>query len=790
MDKKKIRPIDKIELRRQAEELSKEINEKEKSYYIEEADIQRLMHELQVHQIELEMQNEQLREAHSDIEEALKKYEDLYDFAPVGYFSLDQNGVLLQINLTGAQMLGLSRSQIKDRRLVEFILEEKRLEFYKIIKKVFDNQIIKSFESILKLNKNKLLYVHIEVRVSGDSKECHLAMVDITERKKAEEALQKSKEELRSVVELSQHASYKRNLASDKYDYLSPVIENITGYAQEEMINMPMSAVFGKVHPDDLPQLSQVIKESIEGGNTDLRIEYRFLCKDRNYRWFVDRTVLVKDGSGKSEFLYGTFQDINERKILEIKLKESENSLRITTDGARVGLWDWMVKEGKTVLNEQWAKMLGYSLEELSPLSIDTRTRLTHPDDLKKSDELLKKVFSKELEYYECEVRMKHKDGKWVWVLTRGQVIEWDKDKNPIRMAGTHTSIDRIKKTEEEILYQGYHDAMTGLYNRTFFEEEKKRLDTNRQLPLSVIMGDLNGLKLINDAFGHNEGDKIIKEAAEILKRACRSDDIVARWGGDEFVVLLPKTSASGSEEILERIKKECEKTISQKIPLSLSLGTATKEEISQPIDLIITDSESNMYKNKLGERENISNSIRTALEQALYEKSNETADHTGRIKELALKLGRRVKLTSSQLDDLSILASLHDIGKVAIPEKILMKKGKLTEKEWEIIKRHPVVGFNIAIASTQIVHVAKSILACHEHWDGSGYPNGLKGESAPIASRIILIADAYEVMTSGRTYKKPISKDEAIKELKRCSGTQFDPMLVNEFIEIISRSI
>jgi diguanylate cyclase (GGDEF)-like protein len=349
---------------------------------------------------------------------------------------------------------------------------------------------------------------------------------------------------------------------------------------------------------------------------------------------------------------------------------------------------------------------------------------------------------------------------------------------------------DKLDKAENKLEYLSYHDSLTDLYNRAYFEVEILRLDTKRQFPLSVIMGDLNGLKLINDAFGHNEGDKIIKEAAEILKRACRSDDIVARWGGDEFVVLLPKTSASDSEEILERIKKECEKTISQKIPLSLSLGTATKEEISQPIDLIITDSESNMYKNKLGERENISNSIRTALEQALYEKSNETADHTGRIKELALKLGRRVKLTSSQLDDLSILASLHDIGKVAIPEKILMKKGKLTEKEWEIIKRHPVVGFNIAIASTQIVHVAKSILACHEHWDGSGYPNGLKGESAPIASRIILIADAYEVMTSGRTYKKPISKDEAIKELKRCSGTQFDPMLVNEFIEIISRSI
>ena len=156
-------------------------------------------------------------------------------------------------------------------------------------------------------------------------------------------------------------------------------------------------------------------------------------------------------------------------------------------------------------------------------------------------------------------------------------------------------------------------------------------------------------------------------------------------------------------------------------------------------------------------------------------------------MKKLALKLGSKIKLPSSLLDELSLLASLHDIGKVAISEAILNKKSKLTEKEWEIIKRHTVVGFNIAITSTQIAHVAKSILACHENWDGSGYPNGLKGDLIPINSRIVLIIDAYEVMTSGRIYKEPISKTDAIKELKRCAGTQFDPVLVDKFIEIIS---
>jgi len=251
--------------------------------------------------------------------------------------------------------------------------------------------------------------------------------------------------------------------------------------------------------------------------------------------------------------------------------------------------------------------------------------------------------------------------------------------------------------------------------------------------------------------------------------------------------LLLPKTSISSTEEILDRIKRECKNTKILKIPVSISLGTATKETLRQDIQIIVADAESNMYKNKLVEKESLTSSIIFALEQALYEKSNETKEHADRMHELALKLGKSIKLPSHQLDELSLLASLHDIGKVAIPEKILLKKGKLTDREWAVIKKHPEIGFNIAQSSPQISHVAKSILSCHENWDGSGYPLGLTGESIPVISRIILIADAYDVMTSGRVYKLPMSKDEAINELKRCAGTQFDPALVDKAIEILA---
>jgi diguanylate cyclase (GGDEF)-like protein/PAS domain S-box-containing protein len=342
------------------------------------------------------------------------------------------------------------------------------------------------------------------------------------------------------------------------------------------------------------------------------------------------------------------------------------------------------------------------------------------------------------------------------------------------------------KNTENKIIYLSYHDQLTGIYNRRFFEEELIRLDTKRQLPISIIMGDLNSLKLINDTFGHNKGDKTIKKAAELLKSACRVDDILARWGGDEFVILLPKTSITESEEIVKRIKKECKKLIIQKIQLSISIGLATKIMPEENIEEIIRESENNMYKNKLIEKASNTSSIISALEKTLFEKSNETMEHALRIKNLAIKLGKSIKLHPNQLDELSLLATLHDIGKVAIPSSVLLKKSKLNEKDWAAIKRHPEIGFNIAASSPQIVHVAKYILACHENWDGSGYPQNLSGESIPIVSRIIFITDAYDVMISKRTYKKAMSKDEAIKELRRCAGTQFDPMLVDKFIAII----
>ena len=343
------------------------------------------------------------------------------------------------------------------------------------------------------------------------------------------------------------------------------------------------------------------------------------------------------------------------------------------------------------------------------------------------------------------------------------------------------------KQSEEKIRYLSFHDSLTGLYNRAYFEEEMKRLDTRRQLPISIIVGDVNGLKLSNDAFGHHTGDELLKVAAECIKKSCRKEDIISRWGGDEFLILLPTVTETDVQRVCDRIMNECENYDELPFKISISLGDATKVDESQDLGEILKAAEDKMYKNKLMSGKSIRNSIITSLKTTLYENSFETEEHSGRMTQLCKKFGEVLELPKSKIEELVVLAALHDIGKVAIPDEILSKPGKLTTEEMNQVKKHPEIGYRIAKSCPEISHVAEGILSHHERWDGEGYPNRLKGEKIPYESRIIAIIDSYDVMISDRPYKKRMSQEDAVKELRRCSGSQFDACLVDKFIGLLN---
>jgi diguanylate cyclase (GGDEF)-like protein len=343
------------------------------------------------------------------------------------------------------------------------------------------------------------------------------------------------------------------------------------------------------------------------------------------------------------------------------------------------------------------------------------------------------------------------------------------------------------RRNDERINYLSFHDKLTGLYNRAYFEEELARLDNERFLPVSLIIGDVNSLKLINDAFGHQQGDRFLVKAAEIIHQSCRKSDIVARWGGDEFAVLLPNTSSRSAVKICDKIRQSCRKSSKKPIQLSIALGTATKQDKNQDIERVLKNAEDWMYQYKMMEGKTVRSRVLSSLEKTLWETAYETEEHSKHLQKHLLKMALELKLSDAEIDDLMLLASFHDIGKIAISNTILSKPGRLTPKEWDAVKKHSEIGYRIALATPEITAVADSILHHHEWWDGTGYPRGLKGEKIPLASRLLSIADAYDVKRSVRPYKIAKSRTQALREMKEGTGRQFDPHLVKIFLKLES---
>jgi len=358
------------------------------------------------------------------------------------------------------------------------------------------------------------------------------------------------------------------------------------------------------------------------------------------------------------------------------------------------------------------------------------------------------------------------------------------KDRSVIGLTCFVLNITALKRAQEKNLYLSYHDTLTGLYNRRYYEEYLYRIDKAANLPISVIIGDLNGLKLVNDAFGHQVGDELLKKAADAIQSACRPEDVIARWGGDEFIILLPKTDLRHTEEIVEKAKSMSAHMNVNSIKVDISFGWATKTEAEEDIQGEIKNAEDFMYKNKLIESKSMRSQTIKTIMNTLHEKNPREEEHSKRVGEICRKIGIALHLSDIDVSTLNLVGFLHDIGKIAIEEGILNKPGKLTELEFEAIKQHPEIGCRIIRSSYEISEVAEAILSHHEKWDGSGYPKGLVGAETPRFARIICIADSYDAMTSERTYREIWSNEKAAEEIRRCAGTQFDPEIARIFVE------
>lgn len=344
--------------------------------------------------------------------------------------------------------------------------------------------------------------------------------------------------------------------------------------------------------------------------------------------------------------------------------------------------------------------------------------------------------------------------------------------------------ITQRKQYEENILYLSYHDPLTGLYNRRYYTEQLLKLHEKEHMPLSIVMGDINGLKVMNDAFGHDAGDELLKTVAKELTKVFEEKGQIARIGGDEFVILLPNMYKQAAIKLIDEAKALIEQNSMNGITLSVSFGVDTLIDVSGSASEVIKNAEDDMYKHKLFEvSSNRNESIRTIL-HTLHIKNPREEFHSKRVSEYCVEIGTILGMRPSELDLLKIIGNLHDIGKIGIDESILNKPGTLTSEEWGEIKRHPEIGYRILTSSPEYNEIALDILSHHERWDGSGYPQGLKGKDIPYRSRIIAIADAFDAMTTSRPYRDAMTMDAALEEIKKNAGTQFDPTMAVKFVE------
>lgn len=560
--------------------------------------------------------------------------------------------------------------------------------------------------------------------------------------------------------------------------------KRMLGFTDEEIQND--FAEWDKlIHPDDKEYCYDKIAKYIRQEVLVYQVEHRLLCKDGRYKWILSRAKFLEwTEDGKPLRLIGTHADISNIKAMENALAEEKELLKMTLLSVGDGVITTDNNRKITMLNQVaeattgWTRedSMGKTFEEVFTI-IDEVTGEQCESPVQRALESGKNVF------LEKATVLVSKDGTKISIADSAAPIK-DFAGNIKGVVVVFRDVTIEKKGQEQIEYLSYHDQLTGLYNRSFFEAELRRVDTKRNLPLTIIMADVNGLKITNDAFGHIIGDNLLKKSAKILKKACRGEDIIARLGGDEFIILLPKATQQEAENIIERIKILMAKTHVDVIGVSMAFGFATKNEVVEDIQEIIKQADNSMYKNKSLESHVVKSKLIKSI-QTLYKVKTKEEIHSQMVGQLCRRIGSAYRLSEEKLQQLETLGLWHDIGKASLDESIINQVGELSETQWVEMKKHPEIGNRILKSVSELAEVGSYVLAHHERWDGTGYPKGLKGEEIPWAARVVAIAEAYEAMCSERSYQKAVSKELALEELKKQAGKQFDPDMVKKFIKL-----
>lgn len=517
----------------------------------------------------------------------------------------------------------------------------------------------------------------------------------------------------------------------------------------------------------------------------------------------VRGNVIERDDEGHVMLFVGVNVDVTEstlrnRELERLRIQNERLQLaeNLAIKARSLMVWYQEIELGKpnnTIFgNELFEELLGLPRTDEGMIHFrDIRNSVLEDDPQSKKyakalSNAFKDIYRAKRSSFERRLA-KHKNpktGDIMYIEHSVEISEYNEDGSARVLGGVLLDVTNTIQYQQQIRYLADYDTLTNVFNRNYFEQYIEEKLPNSY---SILLFDLDGLKLINDVFGHMEGDRIIVQLAKMLKKCFPDNLFISRIGGDEFAVLSPSTDTvyvtdqvNDLEAMIEEFNHDSE------IEMNVSKGAKDVIQNNIPFDKAFVQAENIMYRRKLNNRTSRKSKVLDSIVETLNQKTEETKEHSDRMSELAVQTMRQLNMIrASEVEDMELLARVHDIGKITVDDKILKKPGPLTEGEFEIIKRHSEAGYKIIRNITDSDNVCNGVLLHHERWDGTGYPQGLKGDKIPIFARIISVVDAYDAMTNDRIYHNKLSHEDAIKEIKRCEGTQFDPTVVQAFLKL-----
>ncbi len=693
-------------------------------------------------------------------------FQTLMELLPVGVFRTDIDGLCLYANRKWLDMTGLTFEQAKGKGWMKALHPGD----HKHVLDGINKDLVKTGEWHREFR--FITPEEVTIWVQGMASELLDeagkrigfigVAIDITERKESERAIRESEEKFRQVFENSKVGISLVDLKG-RFINCNPAVEKILGYSPEEYSRFMVKTIS---HPDDAEQEERLYRELAAGIRDSFTMEKRNRHKEGHFVWGQLTASLVRDANNTPLFTIGMFEDITERKAAVEALRASEEKFRRVFNNSGVGI-SLVDLEGRFIsCNPAVSKILGYSPEEYTRLTVQT---ISHPEEGRRNAALVKELIDEKIDHFIMEKRNRHRDGHYVWGQLTSSMVR-DADGRPLFIIGMFEDITERKAAEEALReskehYQSlFHNMMNGFaYCRMVYEDGQ---------PADFIYEE------VNEAFARLSGLKNVtgKRVSEVIPGFIKQDR--------ELLEMYSRVALSGNPETFEYYVHSLGDWY------SVSAYSPGKGFFVAVFDVITARKQAEQSLRQFTiELQEAYDATLQGWSAALEMRERETAGHSHRVVRMTLDLARAASIDGDRMMHIERGALLHDIGKMGIPDSILLKPGPLTDDEWVVMRQHPVYAYRLLSHIPYLRPALEIPYYHHERWDGTGYPQGLSGEDIPLPARLFAIIDVWDALSSDRPYRPAWSREAVWEYIENQSGKQFDPAVVKLFLDMMENS-